>query len=135
MYNTYYYNETMQWSNLFIWMIISFVIAVAGGILVYCLFLNKSEEKRLTKFGRWVSNLLHFKILLSETLLKILYIVSTLYLTLVSFGYIGQNFLTFILLLTIGNVVLRIIYEFLIVNLLISKNTTQINDKIKNEKI
>lgn len=132
MYNTYYYKEPIYWSNMFIWIIISFVIAVAGGILVYCLFLNKSEEKRLTKFGRLLSNLLHFKILLSDQLLKILYIVSTMFLTLISFGYIGQNFLTFILLLTVGNVILRIIYEFLIVNLLISKNTTQINDKIKN---
>lgn len=130
MYSSYY-NESLYWSDMLIWMIISFVIAVAGGILVYFLFLNKSEEKKLTKFGRWLSNLLHFKILLSETLLKILYVVSTMYLTLLSFGYISQNFLTFILLITIGNVLLRIIYEFLIVNLLISKNTTQINNKIK----
>lgn len=131
MYNTYYNNESFYWSNMVIWIIISFVLAVSGGILVYFLFLNKSEVKKLTKLGRLLSNLLHFKILLSETLLKILYIISTMYLTLLSFGFIAENFLIFILLITVGNVLLRIIYEFLIVNLLISKNTTQINDKIK----
>ncbi len=135
MYNAYYYNELIHFSNMFIWMIISFVLACSGGILIYYLFLSKSEGIKLTKFGRYLSNLLHFKVFLSEVLLKILYVTGTIYLTLISFGYIGQNFLIFIFLLTIGNVILRIIFEFLIMILLISKNTTQINNKIKNEKI
>jgi uncharacterized paraquat-inducible protein A len=78
----------------------------------------------------------------AEVLLKILYLISTISLTLISFdillftegGSIGNKLLSFLLYIIVGNVVVRLIYEFLLVTLVICRNTTEINRKMgKNE--
>lgn len=115
-----------------IWLIISAVLAVVGGILVYFLFLNKKNENKFKGFASWLYDFLSFKKMFIETLLKITYLVAAIYITLSSFALISVNFLTFLLSLVIGNLIIRVIYEFSLVLLVICRNTTEINKKMPN---
>lgn len=109
-----------------VWIIVSLVLAIVGGILVYFLFLNKKNEGKFTGFLGWLYDFLSFKRVFLEVLLKITYLMIAIYITLSSFALIGSSFLSFISTLVVGNLVVRIIYEFSLLLLVICRNTTTI---------
>lgn len=114
------------------WAGIALILAIIGGILTYFLFIknkNKFSEKL-----EIVRDLLDFKIMIIEPILKILYLIITIYIVLISFNLISVHFLAFILFLLIGVVVTRLIYEACLVMIMIWKNTKEINEKLKSEK-
>lgn len=113
-----------------IWVVISAILAVIGGIVLYFTFLSKKNEGKFTGFLGWLYDFLTFKKMMIENVLKILYIIVALFVTLSSFGLISISFLAFLLTLVIGNVLTRVIYELLLVKLVICKNTTEINKKL-----
>ena len=112
-----------------IWALIAFILALVGCFLVYFLFVTKKENPS-QKFLAWLKEFLAFKKMLIEPILKICYIFGALFTTLISFGFIGQSFLVFFLTLTLGNVVLRLVYEMILIKIMIWKNTTEINKKL-----
>ena len=113
-----------------IWTIVSVILAIIGGIVLYFTFLSKKNEGKFTGFLGWLYDFLTFKKMMIENVLKILYIIVALFVTLSSFGLISISFLAFLLTLVIGNVLTRVIYELLLVKLVICKNTTEINKKL-----
>ncbi len=119
-----------------VWLIVSLILAIVGGILVYFLFLNKKNEGKFTGFVAWLYDFLSFKKMFLETLLKITYLILAIYVTLSSFALIGSNFLLFLGTLLVGNLVVRIIYEFSLILLVICRNTTEIakNTKKSDDK-
>ena len=112
-----------------VWGIIAAILAIIGGILVYVLFLNKKNEKKFTGFVKWLYDFLSFKTLTLEMLLKVFYLITAIYLTLVSFAFIGTSALLFFGILILGNLFARIIYEGSLLVILIYKNTKEINEK------
>lgn len=113
-----------------VWTIVSVILAIIGGILAYVLFINKNTKLE-NKFLIWLRDFLSFKNLLLETILKVTYVILAIFVTLTSFNMIGVSFFGFLLYLVIGNVVLRIIYESSLMLLMIWKNTSEINKKMK----
>lgn len=92
------------------WTVVSLILAIIGGILVYFLFI-KGKDLKLSDGLNKLRDLLDFKIMLIEPILKILYLVMTIFIILISFNFITINFLTFLLTLILGPVIVRIIYE------------------------
>lgn len=135
MYNSYGVSSTILDSSpkfvaSGIWTIVSVILAIIGGIVLYFTFLSKKNEGKFTGFLGWLYDFLTFKKMMKENVLKILYIIVALFVTLSSFGLISISFLAFLLTLVIGNVLTRVIYELLLVKLVICKNTTEINKKL-----
>ena len=135
MYNSYGVSPTILDSSpkfvaSGIWTIVSVILAIIGGIVLYFTFLSKKNEGKFTGFLGWLYDFLTFKKMMIENVLKILYIIVALFVTLSSFGLMSISFLAFLLTLVIGNVLTRVIYELLLVNLVICKNTTEINKKL-----
>ena len=135
MYNSYGVSSTILDSSpkfvaSGIWTIVSVILAIIGGIVLYFTFLSKKNEGKFTGFLGWLYDFLTFKKMMIEIVLKILYIIVALFVTLSSFGLISISFLAFLLTLVIGNVLTRVIYELLLVKLVICKNTTEINKKL-----
>ena len=106
-----------------VWMIVATVLAITGGILVYFLFLNKRNEGKFKGFVAWLYNFLSFKNFNLRFLLTITYSMLALYITLTSFTLIQFSFWAFLEQLVIGNLVLRIAYEFMLVIYSIYENT------------
>ena len=135
MYNSYGVSPTILDSSpkfvaSGIWTIVSVILAIIGGIVLYFTFLSKKNEGKFTGFLWCLYDFLTFKKMMIENVLKILYIIVALFVTLSSFGLISISFLAFLLTLVIGNVLTRVIYELLLVKLVICKNTTEINKKL-----
>ena len=121
-------------TELGVWGIISAVIAVIGGFVLYFSFLSKSNEGKFTGWKGWMYDFLTFKKMVIENILKIVYLILAIFITLSSLGVISESFLGFLAYLIIGNLVLRVIYELSLVILIICRNTTEMNKKLgKND--
>ena len=135
MYSSYSYNPGLISSGGNSgWAIASIIIAIIGGIVLYFTFLKKGNEGQFTGFKGWLYDFLTFKKMVIENVLRILYLICALWITLGSFSLIGQNFLAFVLTITLGNLLIRIVYEFSLVILIICRNTTELNQKKKKEE-
>ena len=107
-----------------VWTVIAFIIAIAAGIMIYFMFVkdNKPVSENLQK----LKDLLDFKTMLIEPILKIVYIIATVFIILFSFGLISLNFVSFLMVLILGPIAIRIVYELMMINIMIWKNTRKI---------
>ena len=133
----YDFNSLYRYSNaannLLVGTVICIVLALAGGIVLYCTFLSKKNNGKFTGFLGWLYDTLSFNSLLLELLMKICYLVTAGFITLYSIVLLfvpGAGFLTFILLLVLGNIVVRIAYEFMLILIIICRNTSEISKKL-----
>ena len=139
MYSSSYYtthssiDNINNLANASVWIIVSLILAIIGGILIYFLFLNNKNDGKFNGFVGWLYDFLSFKKMFMEALLKIAYIVVALFITLSSFATIGSNFLGFLITLIVGNIIARLIYEFALILLVICRNTTEINKKLTKQ--
>ena len=115
-----------------VWLIIAAVLAVVGGIVLYFTFLNKKNDGKFKGFLGWLHDFLTFKKMFIENLLKVTYLILSIFITLSSFA--AGSFLGFIFTLILGNLSVRVIYEFSLVLLVICRNTTEINKKLSKEE-
>ena len=113
-----------------IWIIIALVVSLVGCFVIYFMFVKK-DGKEKNKILAWLKDFLRFDKMIIETILKIGYIFTVLFLTLGSFALISTSFLGFVLTLICGNLIARIIYEGALIKIMIWKNTTEIKKNMK----
>lgn len=130
-YNSYgsAYNNSM--SDAGIWLIISLVIAIIGGICLYFTVFSDKNKDKYTGFMAKLYEFIKFKKLYITEILKITYLMLAIYITLGSFSLISSSFFAFLLMLVFGNLIIRMIYEFTLVLLSIHENVSEINKKMK----
>ena len=140
MYSTYSTNSLSTTSSaslaggldLGVWGIVALVLAIVGALVGYFLFIKKKNNYK--GFLHWAHDFLNFKRLFIEAIMKIGYAFAFLFVTLGSFGLISTSFVLFLIVLIGGNIALRVIYEFMMLTLIIVRNTTDINKKLSEEK-
>lgn len=130
-YNNYYpeYNTITSSVNSFLVIAIAFSLAIT--ILVYVLFMDKKNEKKLDKTTKKIFDFLHFKKLYLEEILKICYLFSTVFLNIIAISCLVKNFVLFILLFIIGNVSLRIFYELIVMFIHLHDDVRDLKNKKK----
>lgn len=116
--------------GVMIGLIVALILSLIGSLLIYFIFLSRKNEGRFTGFVGWLYDFFSFKKLMLESLLKIIYLFFSLLVTIECIILLFRNFLAGILLLIIGNVLIRISYEFAIIKILVCKNTSEINAKM-----
>ena len=128
---------------------LAFISAVICTILSFVFIVPKSRRNRLNGFLKFVHDLFNFKFLIVEMILKAFYVFSTLFVIGLGFfllfsgyqdnyGIFGDSgFKSFagagILVMLIGPVVVRIVYEFFMITVLLVKNVIEINNRAKGE--
>lgn len=117
-----------------VWIIISLLLAVIGGVFLFTTYFSKDKEKKYTGLKKKAYDFINFKITLIEPIFKLLYLISAIAITLCSFIYITENFFYFIGLLIFGNIMLRIIFELLLLTLKLFKDVSKIEKQIKKTK-
>lgn len=123
-----YQSDSVSWSTVSL--ILALLIAVVG----YIAFVKNSKEYS-NKFVNYLKDFLDFKKMFIEDVVKIGYIFLTTFVILYSFSLIKYSFWLFILTLVFGIIIIRLVFEFSSVLLMIWKNTSEINRKTKdNEK-
>ena len=116
-----------------IWTLIAALLALIGGIIAYYLFV-KPEKKYDSKFLMKLRDFLRFKVMIIEGILKVFYVIAIIFTTLSAFSWFAMGFLGvlfFLLQITLGNVMVRIVYEAVLLKIMIWKNTKEINEKMK----
>ncbi|MBR1376985.1 MAG: hypothetical protein IJ565_04145 [Bacilli bacterium] len=124
------YGPSYASSGSGVWTIISLVLALVGGFLVYFLFLTPKNEKKFNGFVKWLYDFLSFKFMSLEVILKICYLILAIFTTLNAFSYIGSSALAFFGTLIVGNLVLRIVFEGALLAIMLYKQAKEINSKI-----
>lgn len=112
------------------WAAIAFILAVIGSVLIYVLFLKPSKKEN-NKTLQVIKDFLNFDKMIYEAILKVTYLFLTIFVTLNAFSIISTSFVTFLLTLVFGNLIIRIIYEAAEMLIQLWKNTSEINKKMK----
>lgn len=123
-------NYGNQVADAYNWTIVALILSIVGGILAYFLFVKK-DVKIENKYLIWLKSFLDFKEMLIETILKVTYIIFAIFITLTAFKLISTSFMGFLATLVLGNVLLRLGYEASLMFVMIWKNTSEINKKMK----
>lgn len=120
--------------------------AIAATVLLYIFILPKKRDGRLNAFLQHIHDFFNVKKLYLEEVLKFLYVLSTVtmvcvgFFTMISYKHSWWNggkesmFLQGLLIMVLGPVALRLVYEGLMMFILLVKNTMEINNKIKAEE-
>ncbi|MCL2696145.1 MAG: hypothetical protein FWE69_07460 [Clostridiales bacterium] len=126
------------------------VLALVGTIIAYVLIIPEKRKAGLNKFLLFLHDTFTFKKLLLETVLRAMYVFSTIFCVCAGFfllfagtrfyGYnwygSGSSFqssaLSGLALMGLGPVVVRLTYEGLMLFILLVKNTIEINKKMSS---
>jgi hypothetical protein len=130
--------------------ILAVVFALTATILAFIFIVPEKKRAQLGGFGKFIHDTLNFKYLIVEKILQAIYIFSTAFIILLGFfmlfyvqpGYSGYRYSTpsvwyggrGLLLMILGPIVIRLVYEGLMMAILLVKNVIQINNKLKGEE-
>ena len=125
-------------------LIIAAVLTLVATVLLYIFVLPEKKRDSLPKIGQIVHDILHFKSLFIEKIIRFFYVLTTVWCVLTGFfmlfgissyesyyysrteWYGGYG----ILLMILGPIALRIIFETIMMGILLVKNVMQINNKL-----
>ena len=131
--------------------VVGIIGAVALTVLAYIFIIPEKKRAGLGKLMAFVHDVLNFKTLFIEKILKALYALCTFACIAVGacwlfgfsyysyggeFGYTHTEWMGGygILLMILGPIVIRLAYEGIMMFILLVKNTIEINNKLKNDK-
>lgn len=130
-------------------LILAAVFAIVATVLAFVFIVPESKSARLGKFGKFLHDTVNFKYLIIEKVLQALYIFATSYIILQGFFmlfYVERSYSWFgngysnkwyggygLLLMILGPIAVRLVYELLMMSILLIKNVIQINGKLKSD--
>ena len=117
-----------------VWIIISVLLAVIGGVILFTAYFGKDREGTYTGNKKILYDFLNFRITLIQPIFKVLYFIIAIALTLGSFSLITTNFFMFVGVLVFGNLAVRFVFELLLLVLRSFDDISEINDKLKAPK-
>ena len=118
-----------------VWIIISILLALIGGVFLYTTYFSKDKDKENDYKGtkKTLYDFFNFKITIIEPIFRVCYLVVAIAITLCSFAYITSNFFKFVGVLVFGNIIARLFFELLLLSLKLFDDVSEINKKLKKE--
>ena len=123
--------------------VLSIILAIAATVLAFIFIVPDKKKEKLNKFGKFIHDTVNFKYLIIEKILQALYIFFTAFVILYGFfmlfivtdGIFGGTWMGGygILLMICGPIVIRVVYELLMMFILLVKNVIKINNKLKDQ--
>lgn len=129
--------------------ILAGVLALVATILAFIFIVPDKKREGLNKFGKFLHDVVNFKFLIVEKILQALYIFATSATILTGFfmlfyvqeGYYGYYYSRpsvwyggyGLLVMIFGPIIIRLVYEFLMMAIILVKNVIQINNKTKSD--
>lgn len=117
--------------------IVAIILSLLAAILVAIFVAPEKKRGEQQGFVAWLNDLFNFRTLFVEKIFKFLYILTTCFCLIggifTLFSAIdggGDLALTGLLMIVLGPIAVRIVYEFLLMFVLLVKNTIQINNKL-----
>ena len=126
-------NTAKSFSTSEVWIIISILLAVIGGVFLFTNYFGKDKEGTYTGYKKKIYDFINFKITIIEPIFRVLYLIVAIAITLASFSYITTNFFEFIGTLVFGNIIARLTFELLLLVLKLFKDVSEIKDSLKKQ--
>lgn len=127
--------------------IIATVFALAATVLAFIFIVPEHKRNKLNKIGKLAHDIVNFKFLIIEKILQALYIFCTALVVLLGFFMLfyfekGVSYYGFtsptrwyggwgLLIMILGPIAIRLVYEGIMMAILLLKNVIQINSKIE----
>lgn len=108
--------------------IILIVVSVIATVLLLLLFMKPAKARSYTGKARWLYDLLSFRQFWLGSILKVLYIFTTIYLILYGIYMLFVSFGLGLALLLLGPVLARVVYEMLLLLFSIYHELKEMND-------
>lgn len=128
-------NTAKSFSISEVWVIISILLAVIGGVFLFTNYFGKDKEGTYTGYKKKIYDFINFKTTIIEPIFRVLYLIAAIAITLASFSYITTNFFEFIGTLVFGNILARLTFELLLLVLKLFKDVSEIKDSLKKQNI
>ena len=129
--------------NLGVFGIIATILAIVAVVLAFIFIVPEKKRANLNKFGQFLHDTVNFKFLIVEKILQALYIFVTAYVILIGFFmlfYVQKSYFGTVwfggyglLIMLLGPIVVRLVYELIMMFVLLVKNTISINNKLKSQ--
>lgn len=104
--------------------------SVIAGIWIYFLFLVPRKAKRYDNFLDYLSDILNFRVMMTSALAKILYIALAFVLIVIGFvAMFAANFLIGLIGTIILEIILRVMFEFVMVFFSLQENVVFLREK------
>lgn len=123
---------------------LSIVLGIVATIIALCLLFPDKKRPTLRGFGKIFNDVLNFKTLLFEVLMKALYVYTTTYVFFTGFFTIfretsfgmdfSDNLLAGLKTMFLGVIIVRVVYELFIMLVVLIKNVAGINKKLGGEE-
>lgn len=137
-------NALNVFEQLGVFSIIGGILAVVATILAYVFIVPESRREKLNAFGKFLHDTCNFKYLIVEKILQALYIFFTADLIILGFfmlfaapkDFFGERHWLGgygILIMILGPILIRLMYELLMMAILMLKNVISINNKLRNQ--
>ena len=110
-------NADTSFSISEVWIIVSVLLAVIGGIFLYNMYFNKSNNGKFKGIKKVLYDYVNFNFTIIEPIFKVLYLIIAIALTLSSLTLITSNFFEFIAVVVFGNIIIRLAFELLLLTL------------------
>lgn len=132
---------TFNFAALGIFSVVAIIFAIAATVLAFIFVVPEKKREKLGTFGKFVHDTVNFKYLIVEKILQALYIFATAYTFLCGFFMLFMTTTTWtgtrwlggwgVLLMLLGPIVIRLLYELLMMAVLLVKNVIEINCKLR----
>ena len=123
--------------NTLLWIL--FGAAVVATILAFIFLVPEKRREKMNAFGKFLHDTVNFKYLLVEKILQALYIFATVYTFLLGFSLLFQSYFgrwmgwNGLLIMILGPIVIRLVYELVMMGVLMLKHVIMINKKLKDQ--
>ena len=108
--------------------VLATIVALAGGLALYFLFVRRPN--RYHGAAARLHDALTFRTFYTERLLRALYCITVVALTVYSFILLFSHFFLALLCFAGGNLIARIVYEYALLLLVLCRNAQEINRKM-----
>ena len=124
--------------------IIATILAIIATVAAFILVVPESKREKLGRFGKFLHDAVNFKFLIVEKILQALYIFFTADMIILGFFMLFAAPKDFygdrhwlggygIVIMILGPIVIRLMYELLMMAVLLLKNVISINNKLRNQ--
>lgn len=120
--------------------VISALVSLVIAILLWALVLPEKKRPKLGKFFTFLADIFNFKSLLIEKILKFTYVFLTFFAIVFGFCMLfievyGESMALYgVLIIILGPIGLRLVYELSLLGIILVKNVIEINNKMKIEQ-
>lgn len=127
--------------------VLAILTAIAATVLCCIFIVPEKRRGSMNKFGKFLHDLVNFKFLIIEKILQFVYILATTFTLTMGFFmlfYVDERYGYYysstewyggygLLMIILGPIAVRLVYEILMMAVLLIKNVIQINNKIESK--